>query len=101
MAFQLGDNQKALLTAGGTDAAGNPATAPTGGLTWSGSDGGTVLTLTPSADTLTCEAIAVGPLGTSAVTVTDGTLSSPAFDIDVVATAAVALSITAGTPESK
>lgn len=43
-------------------------------LTWSADDGGAVVTLTPSADTLSCVVAAVAP-GSATITVSDGNLS--------------------------
>ena len=65
-------------------------------LTWSSDDGGAVVTLTPSADTLSCVFAAVAP-GTANISVTDGTLSDT--DVIVVTAGPVAsLVLTAGTP---
>ena len=65
-------------------------------LTWSSDDGGAVVTLTPSADTLSCVFSAVDP-GAATISVTDGTLS--ASDLITVTPGAVAsLVLTPGTP---
>ena len=65
-------------------------------LTWSSDDAGAVVTVTPSADTLSCVFAAVDP-GTANITVTDGTLS--ATDVITVDAGAVAsLVLTPGTP---
>lgn len=65
-------------------------------LTWSSDDGGAVVTVTPSDDTLTCVFAAVAP-GTANISVTDGNLS--AVDVITVTTGAVAsLVLTPGTP---
>lgn len=65
-------------------------------LTWSSDDNGAVVTLTPSADTLSCVFAAVDP-GTANISVTDGTLSA-ADSIVVTAGAAASLVLTPGTP---
>jgi hypothetical protein len=65
-------------------------------LTWSSDDGGAVLTVTPSADGLSCTFAAVAP-GSATITVTDGTLSGS--DLITVTPGAVAsLVLTPGTP---
>ena len=65
-------------------------------LTWSSDDNGAVVTITPSADTLSCVFAAVAP-GTANISVTDGTLSDT--DVIVVTAGPVAsLVLTAGTP---
>ncbi len=95
---QLTDTQQVTLTVEPEDSKGDP-TSDT--LTWSSSDTtGTILTLTPSADTLSCLVVAGVPgLGT-VVTATDGTLSATE-SIDVLAGAVTSLVITAGTPEEQ
>ena len=68
-------------------------------LTWSSDDGGAVVTLTPSADTLSCLFAAVAP-GTANISVTDGTLSGA--DVITVTPGSVAsLVLTPGTPVSE
>jgi hypothetical protein len=65
-------------------------------LTWSSDDGGAVVTVTPSADTLSCVFAAVAP-GTANISVTDGTLT----DVDVITVVAggvATLVLTPGTP---
>lgn len=65
-------------------------------LTWSSDDAGAVLTVTPSADGLSCVFAAVAP-GTATISVTDGTLSGS--DLITVTPGGVAtLVITPGTP---
>jgi hypothetical protein len=65
-------------------------------LTWSSDDNGAVVTLTPSADTLSCVFAAVAP-GTANISVTDGTLSGT--DVITVTPGGVAtLVLTPGTP---
>jgi hypothetical protein len=65
-------------------------------LTWSSDDGGAVLTLTPSEDTLSCLFAAVAP-GTANISVTDGTLSGTDV-ITVTAGPVATLVLTPGTP---
>ena len=65
-------------------------------LTWSSDDGGAVLTVTPSADTLSCVFAAVAP-GSATITVTDGTLSGTDL-ITVTAGPVASLVLTPGTP---
>jgi hypothetical protein len=70
-------DQTADIVINETDDHGNP-TADT--LTWTGSDGGTLLTLTVSADTKSCHVVPVGGEGTGiTVTATD-----PAGELDPV-----------------
>lgn len=65
-------------------------------LTWSSDDGGAVVTLTPSDDTLSCVFAAVAP-GTANISVTDGTLNG--VDVITVTPGGVAsLVLTPGTP---
>lgn len=68
-------------------------------LTWSSDDNGAVVTLTPSADTLSCVFAAVAP-GTANISVTDGTLSD-ADSIIVTAGPVASLVLTPGTPVSE
>lgn len=65
-------------------------------LTWSSDDNGAVVTLTPSADTLSCVFAAVDP-GTANISVTDGTLSA-SDQILVTAGPVTQLVLTPGTP---
>jgi hypothetical protein len=93
---QLTDTQQVLLTVEPLDSKGEP-TSDT--LTWSSSDA-TVISLVPSADTLSCECIAGVPSAAgSAVTVTvsDGVLSA-SEPFTVVAGTAASLVITPGAP---
>lgn len=97
MPVSMTDSQQVVLTASETDASGNSVTPGT--LTWTSDTA--VVTLTPSADTLSCTAAAAG-LGTANVTVSDsaaGVTSDPEV-ITVAAGAATSISISAGTPES-
>jgi hypothetical protein len=68
-------------------------------LTWSSDDAGAVLTVTPSADGMSCVFAAVAP-GSATVTVTDGTLSASDL-ITVTAGAAASLVLTPGTPSAE
>ena len=96
---QLTDTQQVLLTVEPLDSKGEPTTDT---LTWSTSDG-TVISLVPSADTLSCECVAGVPSAAGSavtVTVTDGVLSASEPFIVVAGTAA-SLVITPGTPEDQ
>lgn len=68
-------------------------------LTWSASDGGAVLTVTPAADGMSAVFAAVAP-GTSTITVTDGTLTASDL-ITVTAGVAASLVLTPGTPSAE
>ena len=92
--MQLTDTQQVTLTVEPEDSKGF-ATSDT--LSWSSSDT-TVVSLQPSADTLSCLCVAGNPGTGIVVTVTDGTLSA-SDNFDVVASAAASLVITEGTPE--
>jgi hypothetical protein len=102
----LTDSQKVMLTLAPVTAAGNPA--PVDGVpTWGSSDE-TILTVTPAADGMSCEAFTTGLLGTAQINVTadvemdEGiTNLTGAQIIDVLAGQAVSLGIQAGTPEEK
>lgn len=78
-------------------AGGKTIEAPvTGPVVWTNGDA-TVITLTPSADTFTAVAAAVGPDGTSTITaVADGLTAT--IDITVVDSEVASLTIVAGTP---
>jgi hypothetical protein len=91
--------QQVVLTASETDSAGN-AVAPADALSWTSDDGGAVLTLQVSADSLSCTAVATG-VGTGNVTVADpgAALTSAPLQIVVSAAAATEISISAGAPE--
>ena len=110
--FVLEDSQKVDLSVSGADAteAKAPFFAP---VTWSSSDT-SVLTVTPSADTLTATASAVAaqPTGAAPVTVTASAFADSAatvvitgtLDVSVIPTpvpAATHLVITPGTPAPK
>ena len=100
----LKDNQKAVLSVAGQDAKGNPATLSTAP-TWAvGGANPEIVTIAPSADGLTCEINAVGPLGTAQVTVSDtvgaNTLQG-VLDITIIAGDATSLAINAGIPSDQ
>lgn len=105
MSFTLTDVQKVSLSIAPVDAAGNPAPVET--VAWTSSDE-KVLTVVAAADGLSAVATAVGPLGTAQVTVSadaqigDGvTTITGVLDVNVVASQATALGITAGAAEPK
>lgn len=100
----LTDTQKASLSIAPVDAKGNPAKVQDGSVVWSAADS-TIVTLTPSADGLSCDCAAAGPLGTTQVNVSadadlgDGvTTIAGTLDVQVQAGQAVSLGISAGTP---
>jgi hypothetical protein len=109
MGVSISDVQKVSLSISVTDAAGNPA--PVDGVpSWSSNDpSNSVVSLAPATDGLTCEVSAVGPLGAAQVTVSadadlgEGvqTITSSPFDVEVVASQATNLGISAGVPEPK
>ena len=100
MALTLGDNQKVLLSVTAIDEEGNVASNPTN-LVFSSSDE-SVVTVADNGDG-SAVANAEGPLGTVTITVDDTDPETPftpgSLDIEVVATEAVGLNISAGTPE--
>lgn len=83
------DNQKFTASIAPVDAKGNPAT-DAGPFTWSGD--ATLITVTPAADGLSADVAAVGPLGSTQLSVTDGTLTGT-LQIDIVGGAVTALNI--------
>jgi len=95
-AVQLTDTQQVTLAVEPEDSKGE-ATSDT--LTWSTADT-TVISLQPSADTLSCLCVAGVPGTGIVVTVTDGTISA-SESFDVVAGTAASLVITPGTPEEQ
>jgi hypothetical protein len=102
--LQLTDIQDDQLTLSAADAAGNPVPLPTGSVAWATSDP-TILTVTPSADGMSAELGAVGPLGTAQVTVAvavdPSTTLTGSLDVTVVASAAATIQIIPGTPANK
>lgn len=102
--FVLMDDQHVELTIAAVDDAGNPTTL-TSVPTWAVSDD-TVLTVTPSADGMSADLVAVGKLGSSQVSVSavidaDHPPISGTLDVNVVASGAVSITITPGTPAHK
>jgi len=95
MSVTLTDTEQVQYTVAAEDSKGFPVSDS---LTWSESSAGATVTLTPSADGLSAEFVAVAP-GSSTITVTDGTLTAT-DSIDVVAGAASQLVLTPGTPEA-
>jgi hypothetical protein len=96
MSVTMTDSQMVTYTVEPEDSKGFPVQDT---LTWTASDGGTVLTVTPSADGLSCTFDAVAP-GTSTVSVTDGNLS--ASDLITVTTGSAAtLALTPGAPAAE
>ncbi len=105
MAIQLTDIQKVSLAISAVDAAGNPA--PIENATWVSSNE-TVLTVVASVDGLSAVATTVGPLGTAQVQVSadarigaEEVILQGVLDVEVIASEATALNVTAGTPESR
>lgn len=93
---QLTDTQQVTLTVQPEDSKGFP-TSDT--LTWSSADD-TVVSLQPSADSLSCLVVAGVPGLGVVVTVTDGTISAT-DSFDVVAGGVATLQISEGTPEDQ
>ncbi len=103
MALILTDEQKVTFSVSFVTAKGNPATVD-GAPVWSVSND-TVLSVVPSADGLSAEVVAVGPLGSSQVSVTaDADLGAGVtalvgtLDVSVVASEAASVIISAGVP---
>ena len=96
MSVSMTDSQEVSYSVEPEDSKGQPVSDT---LTWSSDDNGAVVTLTPSADTLSCVFAAVDP-GTANISVTDGTLS--ASDVITVTAGSVAsLVLTPGTPSDE
>lgn len=96
---QLNDLQQVTLSVAEVDSKGQPVADQ---LVWS-VDNGDVISLVPSADTLSCLCVA-GVDGTAVVTVADNSVNPPltASDtITVVSSAATSLVIGEGTPEDQ
>jgi hypothetical protein len=96
---QLTDLQQVNLSVAEQDSKGQPVSDQ---LAWT-VDNGAVISLVPSADTLSCLCVA-GTDGIAVVTVTDNSVNPPltASDtITVVSSAATALVISEGTPEDQ
>jgi hypothetical protein len=101
MPFTLSDVQEIDLSISGVDAAGNPAVIK--GAAWDTSDK-SVLALTPTPDGTTCTVVSTGKLGKSQVTVTAQGPKGPVhgvFDIEVVGSDAVAITVNPGAPKDK
>lgn len=97
--LQLQDDQHCPLTIQAVDAAGNPVTLPAGSVSWTSSNP-SVATATPSADGMSCDVAAVGPLGSAQIGVTAAGLTGT-LDVTVVAGAAASIQIVPGTPVAK
>ena len=102
----LSDIQEATLSVSFVDKAGNPAPVE-GAPAWAVSDAN-LLTITPAADGMSAVVSANGPLGTGQVSVSaDADLGegvatiAGTLDIDVLASQAVSIAITAGAPTDK
>ncbi len=93
---QLTDTQQVSLSVEAEDSKGQP-TSDT--LTWTSADE-TVVSLQPSADTMSCLVVAGVPGTGVVVTVTDGTISA-SESFDVVPGGVATLQITEGTPEDQ
>jgi len=105
MAIQLTDIQRVLLSISAIDAAGN--TAPIENAAWVSSNPA-VLTVTADASGLSAIAETVGPLGNAQVQVSADArigegevLLQGVLDVEVIASEATALTVAAGTPESR
>ena len=103
MALTITDTQTDTLTIQPQERRGNPASLD-GAPTWTSSDPA-MLSVTPSADGMSAEVSAVGPLGTATVTVTaDADLTegraelTGTLDVTIVAGTASQITMTPGTP---
>lgn len=104
--FLLQDIQKVKLTINPVSAAGNPA--PVDGVpAWATSDE-LIATVAPAEDGLSAYVVATGPVGVAQVSVkVDADLGEGlreiigTFDVEVIASEAAALVVTAGVPEPK
>lgn len=101
----LTDIQKDNLAIQAVDAAGNPVTLPAGAVTWTSSND-TVVSVAPSADGMSADIAAVGPLGTAQIgvsVVVDPTQPplTGSLDVTVGASAAATIQIVPGTPVNK
>lgn len=98
--FVLLDDQQVTLTLQGEDDAGNQASLPPGtSATWAVGDD-TLLTITPSPDTLSANVVAQGKLGNTQVTVTVGTLQG-VLGVTIQASALATIAVVPGTPSHK
>jgi len=104
--FVLTDTQKTALAIAVVDAKGNAALID-GVPVWTSSDDA-ILAVTAAADGLSAVAVAVGPLGQAQVNVSaDADLGAGVsaitgtLDVQVIAGAAVAVTIAAGAPEEQ
>lgn len=95
-AVQLTDTQQVTLTVAAEDSKGF---ATSDSLTWSTADP-SVVSLQPSADTMSCLCVAGNPGLGVVVTVTDGTISATE-SFDVVPGGVATLQISEGTPEEQ
>lgn len=97
------DTQQVVMTLKtGLDRRGNPTTLPAGSVAWS-TDSPALLTLTPSADGMSCTVASAGPLGTGVLTakVSDASgaaLASGSVNFTITSGAPVSIEIDAGTP---
>lgn len=102
--LQLQDDQHCPLSIQADDKAGNPVTLPVGAVTWSSSNP-SVATVTPSADGMTADVAATGPLGSAqvgvAVDLGGGQQLTGTLDVTIVAGAAASILIVPGTPVAK
>lgn len=100
----LTDLQHCPLTITANDAAGNPAVLPAGAVTWTSATP-TVVAVTPSADGMSADIAAVGPLGSSqigvSVAVDANTTLTGTLDVTVTGSAAATIVIVPGTPVAK
>lgn len=96
-ALQLTDTQQFTASVVAKDAKGNDVPDT---LTWASDDNGAVVTLAPSADTLSCLIVAVAP-GTANYTATDASGLSVSGQAVVGAGAPADLVLTEGAPEAQ
>ena len=98
---RLTDIQQIPLTAAFLDAAGNATAAS--GVTWASDS--PIVTIVPGSSPEFCTAVAAGPLGTANVTCTAvndaGQSISGSIALEVVASSATQVAVTAGDPAAK
>ena len=96
--MQMTDSQQVHLTLAEKDKAGQTV-SPSSPPEWFSSNTD-VVTVTPSADGLSADAVSTGAVGSATITATADNLTGT-LDIDVVAGAAVTVEIQAGSPTDK
>lgn len=102
--LQLQDDQHCPLAIQALDHANNPVTLPPGAVSWTSSNP-SVAVVTPSADGMSANVAAAGPLGTAQVGVSvdlgGGNALTGSLDVVVVAGQAATIQVVPGTPVAK